>query len=293
MIEFVNVCKKFGRIMALNEVSLDIGRGITAIIGPNGAGKTTLIRLILGLLKPTSGELSVMGVNPATERDRLIGSIAYVPEKTAVYEKMTAHEYLSFFAALKGLDVDVEGILARYGLIERADDSISTFSKGMKRRLELARVLMSEPEILVLDEPFSGIDPESRIEIRKIIQTSRSKIVVMCSHDLHEVEQIADTVVVLRNGNVVLHDNIERLLTRIDNIKLTIRGVFDDETGRILGKFGAEIIELRKDRVTLIVNDRTLMPALIRELSSNYELFEIASDTNLEKIFIDMIKLDC
>jgi len=290
MIRLVSVCKKFGQITALNDVTLDIDRSITAVIGPNGAGKTTLVRLILGLLKPTSGEISVMGVNPASERDKLIGRIAYVPERVAVYERMTAHEYLKFFASIKGLEVDINEILARYGLIERAEDKISKFSKGMKRRLEIARAFMSEPEILVLDEPFSGIDPESRADIRKLIRASRSKIVIVCSHDLHEIEQVADSVIILRSGKALFHGSIENLLAKAKNVKFTIRGVFDTGVKEILSKFETEIIELGRNHIILSVRNRSLIPAITRELSSQYDVFEVTSHVNLERIFMEMFK---
>ncbi len=280
------VSKSYGRKSVLENVNFDIDKGsCVGLIGPNGAGKTTLIKIVVGLLKPTSGKVSVFGENPAVERGGLVGRIAYVPEKAAVYEKMTAVEYLRFFAALRGMGVNVRGILAEYGLTKKGDDRISTFSRGMKRRLELARALMDDPEILVLDEPFSGIDLESRIAIREAIRNSRSKLIVVSSHDLREVERIADSVVVVKEGRIVFQGDIEKLIS--SKVNLTIQGVFDGRIGEILEKFGAEVVESRGNRITLnITRDR--MPMLIRELSSRYELFDISSD-GIESAFVELL----
>lgn len=286
MIEFVEVTKSFGKITALSGVSFKMDKGVVAIVGLNGAGKTTLIRLILGLLKPTSGRVSVNGLDPASERDRLVGKIAYVPEKTAIYEKMTAKEYLRFFVALRNINISVSEILTDYGLEERSDDPISTLSKGMKRRLELARVLMGNPEILILDEPFSGIDPESRIRIRETIRNSGSKLIVVSSHDLREVERVADSVVVMKNGRVVFHGDIEKLMA--SNVSLTIRGVFDEGVKDLLRKFGAEIMGIKGNSISLRIA-RDHMPMLMRELSSSYDLFDVTSD-GIENAFVELLK---
>ncbi len=271
----------------MKNVNFDINDGsCVGLIGPNGAGKTTLIRLILGLLKPTSGRVSVNGLDPASERDRLVGKIAYVPEKTAIYEKMTAKEYLRFFVALRNINISVSEILTDYGLEERSDDPISTLSKGMKRRLELARALMGNPEILILDEPFSGIDPESRIRIRETIRNSGSKLIVVSSHDLREVERVADSVVVMKNGRVVFHGDIEKLMA--SNVSLTIRGVFDEGVKDLLRKFGAEIMGIKGNSISLRIA-RDHMPMLMRELSSSYDLFDVTSD-GIENAFVELLK---
>lgn len=281
------VSKSYGGRPVLKNVNFDINDGsCVGLIGPNGAGKTTLIRLILGLLKPTSGRVSVNGLDPASERDRLVGKIAYVPEKTAIYEKMTAKEYLRFFVALRNINISVSEILTDYGLEERSDDPISTLSKGMKRRLELARALMGNPEILILDEPFSGIDPESRIRIRETIRNSGSKLIVVSSHDLREVERVADSVVVMKNGRVVFHGDIEKLMA--SNVSLTIRGVFDEGVKDLLRKFGAEIMGIKGNSISLRIA-RDHMPMLMRELSSSYDLFDVTSD-GIENAFVELLK---
>jgi len=212
MIDLINVSKKFGDITPLNNISIKINKGITAIIGPKGAGKTTLIRLILGLQKPTSGEIRVMGIDTRDSdinRDKLIDLIGYIPEKTAVYENLTAREYLNFFASLRGSNLEIDDLLSKYDLLERADNFLSTYSTGMKRRLELARVSLYEPKLVILDEPFNGLDSYTRSEVEKWI--NKQKNVIFSSHDISEAEGLADEVIVLKEGSVLFHDNVKVL----------------------------------------------------------------------------------
>lgn len=285
MIELNNVYKKFDEIIALDNVSTKINRGVTGIIGPNGSGKTTLVQLILGLLRPTSGNISVMGID-SSDRDNLIELTGYIPEKTAVYGKMTAREYLDFFARLKGLEIDAEDVLARYEILERADDYITTFSKGMKRRLELARVCLNGPEILIMDEPFTGLDPSSRVKVREDIK--KAKNVIICSHNLHEVQLVSREIVMLRSGNLLLHEKTNKFMERTSSVKVSIRGVFDENAGKIVEEFASEVIEIKRNSITLLSTNQNSLPNLIRKLSSNYEVYEVIPEVNLEKVFMEL-----
>lgn len=217
MIEVRGLVKRYPTGVALDEVSLTLGAGeIVGLIGHNGAGKSTLIRILIGLARPTSGEVLVDGVPPygrpgVAVRRRL----GFLPEQVAFHPELTAAEMLRFYARLRGLDAGAcDTWLERVGLAAVAGHRIGTFSKGMRQRLGLAQALLGEPRLLVLDEPASGLDPAFRRVFLDLLAQRRAAgcLVLVASHSLEEVLREADRLVVLREGRLLACDRTERLL---------------------------------------------------------------------------------
>ena len=199
-----NLSRQFGARWALADLSLSVRPGeVFGFLGPNGAGKTTAIRCILGLIAPTSGTVEILG---EVERTRRLSNVGAMVETPAFHAFLTARENLRVSAAYGGIDpASIESVLDGVGLIDRADERVSDFSLGMRQRLGLARAMLGEPRVLILDEPTNGMDPRGIGEVRTLIQglKSRGVAVLMSSHLLAEVSQICDTVGILSEGRLV------------------------------------------------------------------------------------------
>jgi len=212
VIELSEVYKSFGQVEALKGISFEVRRGeVFSLIGPNGAGKTTTILTVLGYHEPDKGNVKVFGKDPSKEYTQMGEKTGIMIEKQGLFERLTGFEYLDLFAEVYGLQVEIKtkrikDLLEIVRLSSRANDLIRTYSQGMKQRLCLARCLINKPELLVLDEPFSNIDPEGRrslIEIlSKIVQETKSSV-LLTSHDLREVERISDRIAILNKGKII------------------------------------------------------------------------------------------
>lgn len=215
-------------VQAVRSLSLSIPRGaVTALVGPNGAGKTTTIYAILGLLTPDEGRISVLGMPPADPDARR--RVGYQSEIFYTYPFFTAVRALEFYGKLSGIPRAVvrdriPTILSRMGLADAADRKVRTFSKGMVQRLGLAQALIHAPEILVLDEPTTGLDPEGRRLVADIIleEKSRGTTVFLSSHILSDVERTCDRMVMIRDGEVILQETIHRLSTESDEWEIDV-----------------------------------------------------------------------
>ncbi|MEI6985104.1 MAG: ABC transporter ATP-binding protein [Rhodospirillaceae bacterium] len=215
------VSKRYGGLAAVCGVDLSLAQGeCIALVGHNGAGKSTLIKLMLGLIRPTTGEVQVLGVDPAAigaVRGR--ANIGFLPENLAFPDAMTAVELLSFYARLKREPIAVVlPLLARVGLAEAARRRVCTYSKGMRQRLGLAQALLGAPQVLLLDEPTTGLDPELRCQFYDIIRALRDggTTVLLSSHALTELEERADRVVVMNRGCMVAHGTMAELRCLVD-----------------------------------------------------------------------------
>ncbi|MFQ6136798.1 MAG: ABC transporter ATP-binding protein [Candidatus Hydrothermarchaeales archaeon] len=207
MIEIVNLTKKFGKVTAIEDLSLDIKKGeLFGIVGPNGAGKTTIVRVLCGALKPTKGGIKVNGYDIVKDPIKVKSNLGYLPEEPSLYERLTATKLLEFFGRLYGvddLDSRIPQLLKFVGLYERADSKISTFSKGMRQRLAIARTLLNDPPILILDEPTMGLDPGTARSIREfILEQKGKKTILLCTHYMDEAEMLCDRIAILNNGRV-------------------------------------------------------------------------------------------
>lgn len=202
--------KRFGLRTAVKELTLEVEQGkILGLLGPNGAGKTTTIRMLAGIITPTSGYAIVAGRRTDLEVERLHEVIGLLPEVPGFYNRLSARRNLEFFAGFyANIDVtaQVEKNLKLMGLWGRKDDRVSTFSKGMEQRLALARALLHEPKVLFLDEPTAGLDPEAAREVRELIQQLKSegRAIFLSTHNLTEAEQLCDRIAIIRTRLIAL-----------------------------------------------------------------------------------------
>jgi len=203
--------KRFGPTLAVDDVDLEIPRGsIFGLIGPNGAGKTTTLSILATLVRPTSGEAEVLGHSPIREPRAVRRRLGYMPDQLGVYDDMSVDEYLGFFAAAHDIHrrdraALVAGLLELVDLTVKAEAPVQSLSRGMKQRLSLARVLVHDPELLLLDEPASGLDPRARVELRDLVTRLQGmgKTIIISSHILAELEQVCTDVAIMEAGRLL------------------------------------------------------------------------------------------
>jgi ABC-2 type transport system ATP-binding protein len=243
MLEVRNIRKAYGPVVAVDDVSFSVGAGeLVAVLGPNGAGKTTTVSIISGLVTPERGDVRIDGRPLRGDTDPGKRRIGLVPQDLALYDELSARENLQFFGALFGLagraaDTAMASVLALVGLAERARDRVGTFSGGMKRRLNLAAGLLHDPDILLLDEPTVGVDPQSRNAIFDNLETlkARGKALVYTTHYMEEAERLADRVVIIDRGRVVADDSVTSLRGSLPAAAaVSLEEVFLSLTGRSL-----------------------------------------------------------
>ncbi len=224
-----SLVKQFGNIRALDELSFQIKQGeIFGLIGPNGAGKTTTLRIVSTLIIPTSGTATIFGLDTVKQSGEVRKIISYLPEEAGAYPNLSGNEYLEFMAKFntknqKELRVTIEEAAKISGLGERLKDKAKTYSKGMKRRLLVARALMTKPKLAVLDEPASGLDVLHAYHVRQIIKNyvkEHGTTVLLSSHNMLEVEYLCDRVALLNKGKIVVEGEPDELKTKYQSQNL-------------------------------------------------------------------------
>lgn len=224
---------------AVDGISFSVNKGeVFGLLGPNGSGKSTTIKLLLGLLRPTGGTVSVLGHAPThTATKQRIG---YLPELSYLYKYLTPRETLCYYAGLFGIkgkqaDERIELLLSQVGLSAAADRAVGEFSKGMARRVGLAQALLNDPEIVVLDEPTSGLDPVGRYDVKQLIKqlAKQGKTVLLSSHLLSEIEDVCTSVVILSQGKIIAKGDLYKILAEQDRVQLDIEGMSLDALPKI------------------------------------------------------------
>lgn len=268
MIEATGLHYSYGSLEAVKGVDVHVGPGeILGFLGPNGAGKSTTIKMITGQLRPDAGTVRVMGLDLATDRERAQGHMGVAFEEKNLYDAMSARENLRFFGRLFGRkEVDVDALLGRVGLSDRADDRVKGYSKGMRQRLMMARVLVNEPDVLVLDEPTDGLDPVSARAIRTLIreEAERGASVLLTTHDMHEADELSDRVAFVNEGVVLAEDAPEALKLAHGSRTVRVRTRRDGEVveesfpldgdaaaGDIAAALAGEVITVHTEEATL------------------------------------------
>ena len=217
-IQAENLTYRFGDLTAVDGISFDVAEGeILGFLGPNGAGKTTTVRVLTGQIRPASGRALLLGMDVSREAQKIQAEIGVCFEQTNLYEKMSALENLKLFARLFGVKpFDPWALLERVGLKGRERDKVSSYSKGMKQRLMVARAMVSRPRILFLDEPTSGLDPHSAQSIRAIIleERKRGATIFLTTHDMVEADKLSDRVAFMNQGKIVALDTPHNLKQR-------------------------------------------------------------------------------
>jgi ABC-2 type transport system ATP-binding protein len=223
MIETKKLTKTFGDLVAVDNLDLRIEAGeIFGFIGPNGAGKTTTMRILVTLLAPTSGAAFIDGLDVTKQGKQVRRRVGYMPDFMGVYDDLKVFEYLEFFAAAFGIEYRkreaiVDGVLELTDLVSKRDTAVDSLSRGMQQRLGLARVLIHDPKVLILDEPASGLDPRARIEIRELLRELKrmGKTIMISSHILSELEEICDRIGIIERGQLVFGGTLADIRPRL------------------------------------------------------------------------------
>jgi ABC-2 type transport system ATP-binding protein len=214
LIIFENVSKFYGEILGVNRVNIQIAPGITSLVGPNGAGKSTLMNLMTGLLRPTRGSITLLGI-PTDQPERLFRKVGYCTQFDSFPRGVTGREFVNSYLAVHGLTQKrandlTQVALERVNLVEAADRKVAAYSKGMRQRIRLAQSIAHQPSVLILDEPLNGLDPMVRAETIALFRklAAEGLHLIISSHILHEVDMMSDRVVLLNNGYIVAEGNI-------------------------------------------------------------------------------------
>jgi ABC-2 type transport system ATP-binding protein len=214
LIIFDNVSKFYGEILGVNRINLQIAPGITSLVGPNGAGKSTLMNLVTGLLRPTRGSITILGIS-TDEPERLFRKVGYCTQFDSFPRGLTGREFLNSFLLVHGFDRKranelTQVALERVNLVEAGDRKVAAYSKGMRQRIRLAQAIAHAPAVLILDEPLNGLDPMVRAETIALFRkfAAEGLHLIISSHILHEVDMMSDRVVLLNNGYIVAEGNI-------------------------------------------------------------------------------------
>jgi len=307
MIECRDLTKKYGDLYALDRLTLKLNKGdCFGFIGPNGAGKTTTMRILATLLNPSWGEASVCGYSIYTGSKEIRRNIGYMPDFFGVYDDMKVTEYLEFFAAayrIKGADrrKKCDQVLELVDLGYKRDALVTSLSRGMTQRLGLARVLLHEPQVLLLDEPASGLDPRARIEMRELIKELRgmNKTIMVSSHILPELADICNKIGIIERGKLIFNGTVDEAIAKVRTKRVYIVSV-GPEMNEVAAKkleqyIEVESVEVTKEAGTIRVTlkdgegDGCFIPE--RLISEQFKLRTFNEEQiNLEDVFMGITK---
>lgn len=304
IIETINLTKRYGDLVALNNLHLNIEEGeCFGYIGPNGAGKTTTIKILSTLLQPTWGEARVCGYVVGYQSRAIRPLIGYVPDFFGAYNDMVVQEYLEFFASAYGItgserDRIVGDILDLTDLTYKREAMVDSLSRGMKQRLSIARVLLHDPKVLLLDEPASGLDPRARIEIRELLKELHrmGKTIIISSHILHELAELCSTIGIIERGEMLFHGSVSEITRRArmgTRVQVRVADRFE-QAAQLLGKLehvksvqsanGHISVELASD-----THDFSFLARIL--LENKFAIQELREEeVNLETAFMRLTK---
>ena len=308
IIETRGLTKQYGALMALRELDLRVEQGaVFGFVGPNGAGKTTTMRILATLLRPTAGEAWVAGHSVLKKRRDVRRAIGYMPDFFGVYGDMKVWEYLDFFAACYEIPADVrnrlaDDLLELVDLAHRRDDYVDALSRGMKQRLCLARALAHDPQVLILDEPASGLDPRARVEIRELLRELQGmgKTIFVSSHILLEIEEVCTHIGIIEAGRLVATGTLEEMRKRIQTQRVVVVGLTSWVTeARAWLADRPEVAQIESTegngegdlRATFAGDDETLAKLLNDLIGAGFPVLSFREDTgDLEDVFMRLTK---
>jgi ABC-2 type transport system ATP-binding protein len=298
-----HLSKWYGQVIGLNDVTLTVPPGITGLLGPNGAGKSTFMKLMTGQLKPSKGSITVLG-EPIWENPSAYFHIGFCPEQDKFYERMTGREWVTALVGLNGVtETAAKDMASRaidtVGLNDVADKKIAAYSKGMRQRIKLAQALAHDPELLILDEPLSGMDPIVRRKtIRLIKEWARAgKSIVVSSHILHEIEAMTSNILLINHGRILAEGNVHQIRDLIDEHPHTVF-IRADRTKELAREFlsDEDVLSLRfEDGGVVVQTGRPdMFYSRLTKLAASGELgaiHEVTSpDDNLQAVFQYLVK---
>ena len=287
-----NVCKSFGRVRAVDNLSVEVPAGsVYGFLGPNGAGKTTTLRMIMNIIRPDSGRIEILGDGQIEQvKDR----IGYMPEERGLYRKMTARKVLAYFGAIKGLNEKeivyrVPHWLESIGLADWADKKVEELSRGMHQKLQFAVTVINDPDLVILDEPFSGLDPLNQELLKTIILEMRSqgKTVIFSTHVMHEAEKLCDFILLINKGKSILDGRLDEIRSRQSAHTVSIELEGDAAFVETLPMVTAIKSEGNRLDVTLADEDtQQFLQALMQQ--AKVRAFEVKKPS-LHEIFVNLV----
>ncbi len=298
-----HLSKWYGQVIGLNDVTLTIGGGVTGLLGPNGAGKSTLLKLITGQLKPSKGSLKILG-EPVWGNPGIYLRMGVCPEQDAFYDRMTGHEWVTALLRLHGYSEKqaadaAMAALEQVDLQEAANKRIGAYSKGMRQRVKLAQAIAHQPELLVLDEPLSGMDPLARRKTIRLLRNwaATGRNVIVSSHILHEVEALTSDILLMHHGRVLAEGNVHQIRDLIDEHPHTV--CLRSKHPRALATTlvaNEDVLSVRfeEDAVFVQTAKPDVFYARVTEMAANNgagDIYEITSpDDNLQAVFEYLVK---
>lgn len=300
MLEIKNLYKNYGKYTAVNNLNLDVAKGeIFGFVGPNGAGKTSTMKIIAGLMPPTSGKVYVDGVDAVNESRKVKEKIGYMPDFFGVYDDLKVKEYLEFYASIYGINGKESrkvcgDLLELVDLTSKENAYVDSLSRGMKQRLCLARSLVHNPELLILDEPASGMDPRARFEMKDILRTLKDmgKTIIISSHILPELAELCSTIGIIERGNIVIKGTVEEIMLNVYNsrpLKIKILGKLEEAIAVLKEIPKVDRISAEGSTITVAFSgvDEEISKLLERLILNKISIVSFGqSEGNLEEVFM-------
>lgn len=304
MIEIRAITKSYKKVKALDNFSLSIKRGeLFGLIGPNGAGKTTLLKILAGLLLVDEGVVEIDGKDIEKNRNKISDMVGYMPDSFGVYDNLKVREYMEFYCAANYIcDGDItkkiDNVLERVGLNNKSDMYVEQLSRGMKQRLCLARTLLQDPPVIVLDEPYAGLDVYNRNEIKRLLRElcDNGKTIIVSSHILNEMTDVCTSIGVIKNGKLILTGDMDNILERVNNLNPILIEVVDKENAVI------ELLKQVREVKSIAINGKKIQIEFDGNSSEESKLLKSIIDTgaminffgreqrNLEGLYLDVTK---
>ena len=296
IIEVRGLTKSFKEITAVDNLTFTVKeKGVYGFLGQNGAGKSTTIRMLLSLIRPSTGEIKIFGHDLSTYRKEILQRTGAIIEKPDLYKYLTAIENMDLFANMSGLKLKRKQLmdkLEKVGLAERADSKIKTYSQGMKQRLGIAIALVHDPDLLILDEPMNGLDPQGIADIRHLINhlsKDLGKTIFISSHLLSEMEQVADSLLIIHKGKKIAEGNMNELLNP-EQSRIELETSSANELERLLKQtsWADKIISVNGQKIIMQMK-REEVPVFIQQLSAmKQDIYSIHKKNSLEDYFLSL-----
>lgn len=295
-----HLTKSFGSFTAVDNLSFSVREGeVYGFLGQNGAGKSTTIRMLLSLIRPSSGEIHVFGKSLSDSRERILSRIGAVVEKPDLYRYLTGYENLKLFAALSGKKIsrnEIMQCLGVVGLDKRAGDKVRVYSQGMKQRLGIAVALVHNPDFIVLDEPTNGLDPQGIADVRNLIislSRDQKKTLLVSSHLLSEMEQVADSMLIINKGKKLVEGNVKSLLNP-DQVQLEIQTTNNEKAVSLIAASSWSSGMISSDAKYIVLDAHAdSVPQLSRMLVDNQlDLISLRAVNSLEAYFLSLTGKD-
>ena len=296
IIEIKNLSKEFRDVKAVNSLNLNVYQGdVFGFLGPNGAGKSTTIRMLMSLINPTEGEIKIFGKSLKKERNSILRRIGAIVEKPDFYGYLSAYKNLEILGRISGTDTSrqkIMGILELVGLEKRYDSKVKTFSHGMKQRLGLAQALLHDPDLIILDEPTTGLDPQGMKEIRELIihlSRDRKKTLFLSSHILYEVELVANRMIIINKGKTIVEGKVNDLLN-MNKLKVSFEVNDSSKAKELIGNTDyINYLESVVNNTMIFSLSSEMIAALNRYLVENkIEVCAVVPTRSLEEYFLNI-----